>query len=128
MKSVTVLRLAAFVFLSFSIAGCGGEPDQTAVDTTETVSDEAQESAVAGQRETGVAPETFELENGMQVVVIPDRRVGVVTHMVWYKIGGADEPPGKSGIAHFLEHLMFKRNSENPARRVFKNRCTKRRP
>ncbi len=54
------------------------------------------------------APETFELENGMEVVVIPDHRVPVVTHMVWYRVGSADEPRGKSGIAHFLEHLMFK--------------------
>ena len=53
-------------------------------------------------------PETFTLKNGMVVVVIPNHRVPVVTHMVWYKVGSADEPPGKSGIAHFLEHLMFK--------------------
>lgn len=52
--------------------------------------------------------ETFTLANGMDVVVIPDRRAPVVTHMVWYRVGAADEPPGKSGIAHFLEHLMFK--------------------
>jgi len=44
----------------------------------------------------------------MQVVVIPDHRTPVVTHMVWYQNGSADDPPGKSGIAHFLEHLMFK--------------------
>jgi zinc protease len=50
----------------------------------------------------------FALENGMQVVVIPDTRAPVVTHMVWYRVGAADEPPGVSGIAHFLEHLMFK--------------------
>lgn len=50
----------------------------------------------------------FTLDNGMEVVVIPDRRAPVVTHMVWYKVGAADEPPGQSGIAHFLEHLMFK--------------------
>ena len=48
------------------------------------------------------------LANGMQVVVIPDRRAPVITQMVWYKVGAADEPQGKSGIAHFLEHLMFK--------------------
>lgn len=52
------------------------------------------------------------LENGMQVVVIPNHRVPVVTHMVWYKVGAADEPAGQSGIAHFVEHLMFK-GSEN---------------
>ncbi len=53
-------------------------------------------------------PETFTLGNGMQVVVVPNHRVPVVTHMVWYKVGAADEPAGKSGIAHFFEHLMFK--------------------
>jgi len=50
----------------------------------------------------------FRLANGMQVVVIPDHRVPVVTHMVWYRAGAADDPHGTSGIAHFLEHLMFK--------------------
>ena len=53
-------------------------------------------------------PETFTLDNGMQVVVVTNRSAPVVTHMVWYKAGAADEPPGRSGIAHFLEHLMFK--------------------
>lgn len=57
---------------------------------------------------------TFTLENGMQVVVIPDRRAPVVTHMVWYKAGAADEPQGKAGIAHLLEHLMFKGTPKHP--------------
>jgi zinc protease len=50
----------------------------------------------------------YKLANGMQVVVVPDNRAPVVTHMVWYRVGAADEPKGVSGIAHFLEHLMFK--------------------
>ncbi len=54
------------------------------------------------------APEMFRLANGMDVVVIPDHRAPVVTHMVWYRVGAADETPGKTGLAHFLEHLMFK--------------------
>lgn len=54
------------------------------------------------------------LANGMQVVVIPDRRAPVITQMVWYKVGAADEPQGKSGIAHFLEHLMFKGTEKIP--------------
>jgi zinc protease len=58
---------------------------------------------------------SFGLENGLQVVVIPDRRAPVVTHMIWYKVGAADEPQGKAGIAHFLEHLMFKGTSRHPA-------------
>jgi zinc protease len=51
---------------------------------------------------------TFSLGNGLQVVVIEDHRVPVVTHMVWYRVGAAEDPWGSSGIAHFLEHLMFK--------------------
>ncbi len=55
------------------------------------------------------APVTdFRLDNGMQVVVVEDHRAPVVVHMVWYRAGAADEPWGKSGIAHFFEHLMFK--------------------
>jgi zinc protease len=53
-------------------------------------------------------PETFTLSNGMQVVVVTNRRAPVVSHHVWYKVGSADSPIGKSGLAHFLEHLMFK--------------------
>lgn len=53
-------------------------------------------------------PKTFTLDNGMQVALIENHRAPVVTHMVWYKVGSADEGPGESGIAHLLEHLMFK--------------------
>ena len=51
---------------------------------------------------------TFSLDNGLDVVVLEDHRAQVVVHMVWYRVGAADDPPGKSGIAHFLEHLLFK--------------------
>ncbi|MCA3455480.1 MAG: insulinase family protein [Rhodobacter sp.] len=57
----------------------------------------------------------FTLPNGLQVVVIEDHRAPVVVHMVWYRVGAADEPPGHSGIAHFLEHLMFKGTDEVPS-------------
>ena len=67
-----------------------------------TLSTHAQQ-AYAATRAT-----EFTLKNGMRVIVVPDRRAPVVTHMVWYRVGAADEPPGVSGIAHFLEHLMFK--------------------
>ena len=56
----------------------------------------------------------FRLANGLEVVVIPDHRTPVVTHMVWYRNGSADDPIGKSGIAHFLEHLMFKGTEKHP--------------
>ncbi|MEO1204931.1 MAG: pitrilysin family protein [Pseudomonadota bacterium] len=56
----------------------------------------------------------FKLDNGMQIIVVPDTRAPVVTHMVWYRVGAADEAPGVSGIAHFLEHLMFKSTDKIP--------------
>src|SRR5215471_16857619 len=64
---------------------------------------------------TSPPPATFTLPNGLQVVVIQDHRTPVVTQMIWYKVGSADETPGKSGLAHFLEHLMFKGTKLNPA-------------
>jgi zinc protease len=64
---------------------------------------------------TSERPAAFTLPNGLQVVVIPDHRTPVVTQMIWYKVGSADETPGKSGLAHFLEHLMFKGTSKHPA-------------
>src|SRR5690349_20047947 len=68
----------------------------------------------AAQRQ-GPTVAHFQLENGLELIVIPDRRVPVVTHMIWYKVGAADETPGKSGLAHFLEHLTFKGTEKNPA-------------
>lgn len=65
-------------------------------------------AAGAASRSSGPQVTHFKLDNGMEVVVIPDHRAPVVTHMVWYRNGSADDPAGKSGIAHFLEHLMFK--------------------
>jgi zinc protease len=70
--------------------------------------------ALAQTTVTSERPASFTLKNGLQVVVIPDHRTPVVTHMIWYKVGSADETPGKSGLAHFLEHLMFKGTSKHP--------------
>lgn len=50
----------------------------------------------------------------MKVIYVPDRRLPIVTHMLWYRVGSADEEPGKSGLAHFFEHLMFKGTPANP--------------
>jgi zinc protease len=68
--------------------------------------------AYADTAEESWAPTTFELGNGMEVVVLPDNRAPVVTHMVWYKVGAVDEDPGKSGIAHLFEHVMFKETDD----------------
>lgn len=59
-------------------------------------------------------PASFTLANGLQVIVIEDHRTPVVTHMIWYRVGSADETSGKSGLAHFLEHLMFKGTEKHP--------------
>ncbi|MGI9413385.1 MAG: M16 family metallopeptidase [Hyphomicrobiales bacterium] len=68
----------------------------------------------AASAKLGSNVSTFALDNGMQVVVIPDHRAAVVTHMVWYRVGAADEVAGQSGNAHFLEHLMFKGTNKIP--------------
>jgi zinc protease len=76
-------------------------------------------AVLAAPAHAGIGPQitNFTLPNGLEVVVIPDHRAPVVTHMVWYKVGSADETPGKSGLAHFLEHLMFKGTAKNPSGR-----------
>ncbi|MCE4223194.1 insulinase family protein [Methylobacterium sp. C25] len=74
------------------------------------------EAAPFGGSEAG-GPDvsSFVLDNGLDVVVVPDHRVPVATHMIWYRNGSADDPLGQSGIAHFLEHLMFKGTERHPA-------------
>src|SRR5579862_9302716 len=64
----------------------------------------------------GQTPQAFQfaLQNGMQVVVIPDHRAPVVTQMIWFKVGGVDDPPGLSGLAHFFEHMMFRGTKKTP--------------
>lgn len=56
----------------------------------------------------------FVLQNGLQVVVVPDHRAPVVTQMVVYKVGAVDDPPGISGLAHFFEHMMFRGTKSVP--------------
>lgn len=91
-RSISPLSLPFFALASFMFAATLSPPSADA--------------------ETRVSE--FKLDNGMRVVVIPDTRAPVVTHMVWYKVGAADEAPGVSGIAHFLEHLMFKSTDKIP--------------
>ena len=75
---------------------------------------ETKENSASAPTAAGPGVVDFRLDNGLTVVVIPDRRAPVVTHMIWYRNGSADDPPGKSGIAHFLEHLMFKGTKTHP--------------
>ncbi len=72
-------------------------------------------AVLAGRAQAAIFdPESFRLSNGLQVVVLPNHRAPIVIQMVWYKVGSADEPRGKSGVAHFLEHLMFRGTAAVP--------------
>lgn len=91
------LILCVFTLLTFNLTAAFS----SALAQNTSVQDDAP-------REKTFNAESFLLGNGMQVVLIPNHRAPVITHMVWYKAGAADEPDGISGIAHFMEHLMFK--------------------
>lgn len=78
--------------------------------------------AVLGLCSSALAnPYETTLPNGMEIIVKEDRRAPSVVHMVWYGIGSIDEPEGVSGIAHMLEHMMFK-GTENLAPGEFNRR------
>lgn len=96
------IALALLLVVGFALPAVAQSPDAQSPDTQspDTQSPDAEQRLFDA--------ETFTLDNGLQVVVVENHRVPVVSHMVWYKVGAADEPPGKSGIAHLLEHLMFK--------------------
>lgn len=68
----------------------------------------AQAKATKSTVEKVFNAKSYMLDNGLQIVVVENHRAPVITHMIWYRVGAADEPRGKSGIAHFLEHLLFK--------------------
>jgi zinc protease len=73
-------------------------------------------AAAAPAGDGAAAPARVEtLANGLQLLVIEDNRAPIVTHMVWYRVGRADEPPGRSGLAHLVEHLMFKATAKHAA-------------
>lgn len=79
-----------------------------------TIGDATMSSLQTIAQAQSLNAQTFELANGMKVIYLPDRRLPIVTHMLWYRVGSADEEPGKSGLAHFFEHLMFKGTPANP--------------
>ena len=79
-----------------------------------TIGDATMSSLQTIAQAQSLNAQTFELPNGMKVIYVPNRRLPIVTHMLWYRVGSADEEPGKSGLAHFFEHLMFKGTPANP--------------
>lgn len=111
-------RRAAFPVLALSLGFSGVLPG-FAEDAATAAAVASPPKATAAERMAEAEArrpknESFTLGNGLQVVVLPDRRAPVVTQMVWYKAGAADEVAGTSGIAHFLEHLMFKGTRAHP--------------
>jgi len=74
----------------------------------------APESPARGPNNKGAQTFQFALANGMQVLVIPDHRAPVATQMLWFRVGGVDDPQGISGLAHFFEHMMFRGTKKVP--------------
>jgi zinc protease len=107
MSFVLSRALAVFVLV--------GASTLTAVSFVPARADTVPQTAKAIETTNKDDVSSFHLDNGLEVVVIPDHRAPVVTHMMWYHVGSADEEPGKSGIAHFFEHLMFKATKTYPA-------------
>jgi zinc protease len=74
----------------------------------------ASSGMARAQQQLTVTMEDFTLANGLRVVLLPNKRAPLVTHSIWYRVGAADEVPGKTGLAHFLEHLLFKGTPKFP--------------
>ncbi|RKJ96550.1 M16 family metallopeptidase [Alicycliphilus denitrificans] len=70
--------------------------------------------ATAPSAATATGAQQFTLRNGMQLIVQPDRRAPTAVHMVWVRVGSMDEVDGTSGVAHALEHMMFKGTKKLP--------------
>ncbi|MCQ8782051.1 M16 family metallopeptidase [Mangrovibrevibacter kandeliae] len=87
-------------------------PAATAAAAPDDKADEQQAQQKVEKQQSAI--DSFFLDNGLQVVVLPDHRAPIVTQMIWYRVGAADEQRGTSGIAHFLEHLMFKGTKLHP--------------
>ena len=105
---LTGSRLASFCAALLITAGAGAAVGQSG--------DRSKLSAAppVNPRQIGNNTFQFALRNGMQVLVIPDHRAPVVTQMLWFRVGGVDDPPGISGIAHFFEHMMFRGTKSVP--------------
>src|SRR4051812_10759785 len=72
-------------------------------------------AAAAGTAEAATKTSHFVLDNGMEVVVVPNHRVPIVHQTLFYKVGASEDPADYPGVAHFLEHMMFKGTERFPA-------------
>src|SRR6187551_3600505 len=101
-QALSALAVSGAVFFGFVAAGETAPAPTPATAVQQT-----------GQK-SGPKASQFELSNGLKIVVIEDHRAPVVTHMLWFRVGGTDDPPGLSGAAHLFEHLMFKGTKNVP--------------
>ena len=100
------------VFLGLGL--CWIAPSSVLAETTPKTPDAAPPALQKNLPDGVFYPKSFSLTNGLKVIVIPMHRAPVVQHMIWYHVGAGDDPRGKSGLAHFLEHLMFKGTAKMP--------------
>ena len=85
-----------------------------AQDVPSAVPPVAAPAALLAQASTASGAQLYNLKNGMQLIVQPDRRAPTAMHMVWVRVGSMDEVDGRSGVAHVLEHMMFKGTKKLP--------------
>ncbi|MFN3375686.1 MAG: M16 family metallopeptidase [Burkholderiaceae bacterium] len=98
MKRLSLL-LGLYALAAAASAATPGEPAASATSAPNPAA--AAPVAAAG-------PQRFTLSNGMSLIVQPDRRAPTAVHMLWVRVGSMDEVDGTSGVAHVLEHMMFK--------------------
>jgi zinc protease len=114
MRLILVLCFTFFtLFVSSAITQAQEQAQEQAQDKRAQYETLLQQ--LAAEHEPFYNAQTTTLDNGLQIVVVPNDRAPILTHMIWYKVGAADEPMGGSGIAHFLEHLMFKGSTNVPS-------------
>lgn len=106
-KNYIVAGLCALIFITATGLYLSAMHAKDSASVSELTKNSVQITEPAPKNKVFKA-KSYTLDNGLQLVVVENHRAPVVTHMAWYRAGAADEPPGKSGIAHFLEHLLFK--------------------
>lgn len=100
------LRALGYALATAAVAlGCGGLPTRVAATAPEPVAEDYSDDVF--RMDIHIPAERRVLPNGLEVVVAPDHRTHDVAVFVRYHVGGADDPPGMSGLAHLVEHLSF---------------------
>jgi len=103
MKHPSPRRAASGAVLTMALMALWTAPAQAQTQPSPSVP-----TATATPASTSTQPQQFTLSNGMTLIVQPDRRAPTAVQMVWVRVGSIDEVDGTSGVAHALEHMMFK--------------------